>query len=298
MVSLIAFEIPLSSFAAGTPPHKMQIVTTLFPLYDMARFIGAGNADVILLMPPGVEPHSYEPKPSDAVKINEADIFIFTGKFMEPWAQDVIKSLDSKNLTIIDASRGTRMISAVFHDADEPAGAPDPHIWLDFGNAKIMVDSIAQAMIRIDSRDAGIYEQRAAEYDKMLTDLDSTYSAALSKCNTREIVYGGHYAFGYLANRYGLKYLSAQGVSPDAEPTAYDMARLVDQIRKDKINYIFYEELTSPKVAQIIASETNANMLPLSAAHNVTKEQLDKGVTFFDILKSDLDNLKIGLECR
>src|SRR4030042_3394042 len=113
---------------------KLKVITTLFPLYDMAKRIGADKADVSLLLPPGVEAHSFEPKPSDIVKINEADIFVYTGKFMEPWAEDVIKGVANNNLIVVDASRGAKMVTGVFHDAEEPAGSLDPHIWLDFDN--------------------------------------------------------------------------------------------------------------------------------------------------------------------
>ncbi len=101
---------------------KLKVITTLFPVYDMAKNIGADKADVSLLLPPGVEAHSFEPKPSDIVRINEADFFVYTGKFMEPWAEDVIKGIVNKNLVVVDASQGTTMIPGVFHDADEPAG--------------------------------------------------------------------------------------------------------------------------------------------------------------------------------
>jgi zinc transport system substrate-binding protein len=121
---------------------KLRVVTTLFPLYDMAKSIGADKVEVLLLVPPGVEAHSFEPKPSDIFKINEADVFVYTGKFMEPWAEDVIKGTVSKNLIVVDASNGTKMIPGIFHDADEPEGSFDPHIWLDFDNAKVMVKNI------------------------------------------------------------------------------------------------------------------------------------------------------------
>jgi len=92
--------------------------------------------------------------------------------------------------------------------------------------------------------------------------------------------------------------MAAQGVSPDAEPTAKDLARLVEQVKKDNIKYVFYEELTSPKIAETIANETDTKLLLLNAAHNVTRDQLEKGISFMDILKGDLDNLKAGLGCR
>lgn len=278
--------------------EKINVVTTLFPLYDMAKNIGADKAEVSLLLPPGVEAHTFEPKPSDIVRINEADVFVYTGKFMEPWAEDVIKGVVNKNLIVVDTSKGTKMIPSVFHDEDEPAGSLDPHIWLYFDNAKIMVNNITGALIAKDPIDKAYYEQKAHDYNNKLTELDASFKTILNACKSKEIIYCGHYAFGYLASRYGLKYLAAQGVSPDSEPTANDLAKLVEQIKKDKIQYVFYEELTSQKIAETIANETNAKMLLLNAAHNLTKDQFERGVSFFEILNADLENLKIGLGYR
>ncbi|TFG46265.1 MAG: zinc-binding protein [Candidatus Brocadiia bacterium] len=278
--------------------RKLRVVTTLFPLYDMAKSIGADKTEVLLLVPPGVEAHSFEPRPSDIFKINEADIFVYTGKFMEPWAADVINGAVNKNLVVVDASHGAKMIPGVSHDADEPAGSLDPHIWLDFDNAGIMVKNILQAFQVKDSANKALYEQKAGEYSRKLTELDSLYKTTLAACKHRTIVYGGHYAFGYPARRYGLSYLAAQGVSPDAEPTANDLVKLVEQIKKERIRYIFYEELTSPRITETIAGETNAEMLLLNAAHNVSRYQLDQGVSLFDILRRNLENLSKGLDCR
>lgn len=264
----------------------------------MAKAIGGEKAEVFLLLPPGVEPHSFDPSPADMVRINEADVFVYTGKFMEPWVEDVIKGVTNKNLLVVDASRSTKMISSTFQDAKEPTGSLDPHIWLDFDNARIMANNIAQALVTQDTANGDFFTKRAADYDRRLIELDSTFRYTLSRCKTKEIVYGGHYAFGYLANRYGLKYLAAQGVSPDAEPTANDLGRLIDQIKKDKIKYVFYEELASPKIAETIASETDTKLLMLNAAHNITRSQLEQGISFFDILENDLTNLKIGLQCQ
>jgi zinc transport system substrate-binding protein len=277
---------------------KIKVVTTLFPLYDMAKTIGGDKADVSLLILPGMEPHTFEPKPSDIIKINKADCFVYTGRFMEPWAADITKGITNKNLIVVDASKGTHMIPAEFHDKDEPQGALDPHIWLDFANARIMVENIAAALEARDPADQAFFKQRVADYNTKLAELDAAFRKTLSSCKSREIVYGGHYAFGYLAKRYGLRYLAAQGVAPDAEPTAKDLVRLVEQIKKNNIHYVFYEELASPKIAETIARETNTKILLLNAAHNLTRDQFERGVTFFDIMNADLKNLKIGLECR
>jgi zinc transport system substrate-binding protein len=274
---------------------KLQVVTTLFPLYDFAKSIGQDKAQVTFLLPPGVEAHSFEPKPSDVILINQADIFIYTGKIMEPWAEDIVKSITNKNLLVVDAGDGINLIPAVFHDLDGPAGSMDPHIWLDFDNAKMIVNSIKEAFIEKDPENKSLYEKNAEEYNQQLTDIDNDYKSALSLCKSKEIIYAGHYAFGYLIKRYGLEYIAAQGVSPDAEPTANDLINLVNQIKEDNVRYIFYEELASPKIAETLSGETGAELLILNAAHNISKEQFEKGVTFISIMKSNLNNLKTGL---
>ncbi len=294
VVAFLQHKNPAQTVESG----KIEVITTLFPLYDMAKNIGGDKAQATLLLPPGAEAHSFEPTVGDIVKINEADIFVYTGKFMEPWAEDVISGVSNKNLAVVDASNNVKMIQGVFHDEDEPVGSSDPHIWLNFDNAKAMVENIKQAFIAKDAPNADFYAQRAADYENQLSQIDAAYRSTLSDCQSNEIVYGGHYAFGYLANRYGLKYLAAQGVSPDAEPSAKDLAALVDQIKKDGIKYVFYEELTTPKISETIASETNAKMLLLNAAHNLSKDQFESGLSFFDILNSDLENLKVGLGCK
>ncbi len=126
-----------------------------------------------------------------------------------------------------------------------------------------MVSTIEQALESKNPVAKASYQQNASDYRDRLTALDASYRTTLATAKIKEIVYAGHYAFGYLARRYGLGYLAAQGVSPDSEPTANDLARLVEQVRNDQIHYIFYEELTSPKIAETLARETDAKLLLL-----------------------------------
>mgnify|MGYP001607958183 CR=1 FL=1 len=283
---------------AAPDTRKLKVVTTLFPLYDMARAIGGGKTEVSLLLPPGVEPHSFEPKPGDMARVNEAGIFIYTGGSMEPWAEDIIRSVPNKELLVVNAGLGVKLIRGTGADPDEPADAPDPHVWLDFDNAKVLAANIADALEKKDPPNADLYRRAAAAYSGRLAALDAAYKAGLSACRTKTIIYGGHYAFGYLARRYGLKYLAAQGLSPDSEPTARDLIALAEQVKREKAKFVFYEELTSPRIAEAIAGETGAKKLLLNAAHNVARDQVERGVSFFDILQSDLDSLREGLECR
>lgn len=302
LVIVTSFVLGVGPFkkpsSTGTQDKKLQVITTLYPLYDFVKNIGQDNVEVTLLLPPGIEPHAFEPKPNDVIRINQADVFVYTGKFMEVWAEDVLKGVTNKNLKAVDASEGIKLILSEFHDEDEPVGSSDPHIWLDFGNAQIMVDSITRGLAEKDPDNKDVYLARAASYKKSFEKLDEKYKTTLMACRINEVVYGGHYAFGYLAKRYGLNYVAAQGIAPDSEPTANDMVSLVKQIKTDGIKYVFYEELTSPKISQTLSKETGAQMLLLNAAHNVTKQDMDSGVSFLSIMEENLTNLKTGLECE
>jgi zinc transport system substrate-binding protein len=320
LVFLGAVAASMISYGSGPPAcaspgseAKVKVVATLFPLYDFARTVGRDKVAVSLLLPPGVEAHSFEPRPSDIVKISEADLFIYTGKFMEPWVDQVLKGITNPNLKIVDASVGIPLLTgeSEAHEDQGREGAGDneegghrhshagvdPHIWLDLSNAQIMVDTIARALVQVDSAHRELYLRNADEYKKKLAALDGRFMSELSHCAKREIVQGGHFSFGYLARRYHLTYVAALGFTPDSQPSPRQLVALVKQIRDHGLKYVFYEELIEPRVAETLSRETGATLLMLHGAHNVSKQELERGVTFLSILEQDLTNLKVGLEC-
>jgi len=257
--------------------------------------------DVTLLLPPGVEAHTFEPRPADMVRIDRADVFVYTGRFMEPWVADLLKGVTNKSLAVVDSSEGISLLEEADHDeeAGHPHGGMDPHIWLDFSNAAKMVDNICAAMVQKDPQNKDFYTANAAAYRQKLEQLDGQYRRTLEKCKSRTIIHAGHFAFGYMAKRYNLTFLSAyKGFTPDAEPTPKDMADLIDKMKQAGVKYVYFEELISPKVAQTLAQETGAQLLPLNGAHNVSKEALARGDTFISIMERNLDSLKKGLECQ
>jgi zinc transport system substrate-binding protein len=160
-----------------------------------------------------------------------------------------------------------------------------------------MVDNILAGFIRKDPGNRSFYEANATAYKARLRELDEKFRKGLASCDTRLFVHGGHYAFNYLARRYNLSYVSVYGFSPDAEPSPRHLADIVHEMRLHHIKYVFYEELLQPRMAETIAQETGARLLPLNGGHNVTKEELRNGVTFISLLDRDLDNLKVGLQC-
>jgi zinc transport system substrate-binding protein len=289
----------------------MSVVTTLFPLYDFARNVAGDRAEVTLLLPPGMEPHSFEPRPEDIVRVSRASLFVYTNRAMEPWAADILKGVGGGGPTVVDASRGARLLAAAgihehgdhhnegdHHDGPHDETRMDPHLWLDFANAQRMVDNIAAGMAERDPANREAYLANAAAYKAKLAHLDERYRQGLASCSSRTVVHGGHFAFGYLAARYGLRYEAAFAASADAEPTPAKLAALVKRIRTEGVRTIYTEELIDPRTAETIARETGAAILPLNGAHTVSRDDLARGVTFISLMEKNLENLRKGLQCR
>lgn len=306
-VGILLLAVPLLSGQTAKKP--LQVVTTLFPIYDFARHVGKDRVSVTLLLPPGVEAHTFEPKPSDFIKINKADVFVFTNTYMEPWADDLIKGTLNKSLAVIDASQNIEFIgdkehhdtikrNDTQHEHHLEDHIKDPHIWLDLENAQIMVQTIASAFAKKDPAYSGYYMRNAADYNQRLKDIDRRFRQTVSGCKQRTIVYSGHFAFGYFTRRYGLSHLSPYaGFSPNAEPTPKAITGLIRALKSSKAKYIFHEELLDPTVGRVIASETGAGLLLLNGAHNISKEALHTGTTFIGIMEDNLKKLSLGLEC-
>ncbi len=289
---------------------KLKIITTLFPQYDFIREIGKDKVDVSLLLPPGVESHSYEPTPKDISRIKKSDLFIYTGEYMEPWAKKIADSINGNNLIITDVSKGITLLGHEEHEDHEDHeeheehkdheghshGSKDPHIWLDPINAKKMVDNIVEDMIKADEENKDFYITNAEEYKKQLDLLDQEIIKTLKNTKSNKIIYGGHFAFGYFASRYNLEYITPyKGFSPDAEPTPKMIIELIKNIEDAGVKAIYYEELIDPKVTRILSKETGAKMLLLHGAHNLSKEEMESNINYIDIMKGNLERLKEGL---
>jgi zinc transport system substrate-binding protein len=289
-------------------PHaggKLRVVTTLFPLYDFARSIAGERAEVTLLVPPGIEPHSFEPRPDDMVRINRAGLFIYTNPIMEPWAARTIQGVDRNRVRTVDAGRGVTYQKVAPDGGDDEgddghhhAGGLDPHIWLDLGNAQLMVANILAGFTAADPANAVYYQQNASLLTSRLKDLDRRYFEGLASCQRREFLHGGHYTFGYLARRYNLSYHSLSGVSSESEPSAARMATMVRQIRRSGAQYLFAEELLSPRLTETLATEAGVGVIKLHGCHNLGRDDFRAGVTFIGLMEQNLANLEKGLSCR
>jgi zinc transport system substrate-binding protein len=290
---------------------RLVVVATLFPLYDFAKSVAGERAEVTLLLPPGAEPHGFEPKPADIVRLNKADVFLYTSPDMEPWAADILKGLQNRNIEVINTSQGVitgegqekkeqrrDLQDKHKHGHPDHSGAADPHIWLDFSNAVRMVENIRDGLTKKDPEGKDVYEKNAASFIEQLKALDERFRKGLQACEKKVLVNGGHFAFDYMAKRYGFRYVSVYGVSPDAEPTATTLVKLTRLIRENHLGYIFHEELINPRVAETLARETGATLLKLNPADNLAKEQFDRGETFIALMDRNLESLKTGLKCQ
>jgi zinc transport system substrate-binding protein len=290
------------------PATKLQVVTTLFPLFDFARTIAGDRAEVTMLLPPGMEPHSFEPKPNDIVRISKAGLFIYTNRYMEPWAETILKGVDRQKLRVVDAGQGVTYMNASASDDHDHgghdnhaeasrSGSIDPHIWLDFTNAGMIVNNILAGFVEADPANAQVYRSNAAALNASLTALDLRYRDGLASCANRIFLHGGHYTFGYLARRYGLEYRSLSGISSESEPSASRMAAMVRQIRTAGVRYLFAEELLSSRLSETLAAEAGVTVLMLHGAHNLGRDDVQRGVSFIGLMEQNLKNLQKGLAC-
>ena len=274
---------------------KLQVVATLFPQYDFARVLCGDKAEVTLLLPPGTDSHSFEPTPQDMIRVSEADLFLYTGDIMEPWAAGLAGNVSG---TVVDVSEGVALLDGgdihstsphSHHEADT-----DPHIWTTPQNAVMMVKTICDALCTLDMDNAAFYKENAERYTEELMRLDAEIEDVVKSGKRQTIIFGGHFAMRYFTNRYSLGYETAfDACNGETEPSPAVLAHIIEEIRGEAIPAVYYEELSTPRTAAIIAEETGAQMLLLHSCHNLAPEE--NGETYLSLMRKNMENIKIGL---
>ena len=284
--------------------EKVKIVATLFPQYDFARQIGGDKVEVTLLLTPGTETHTYEPTPQDIINVNNSDLFIYTGKNMEPWSDTIAASIDS-NTIILDSSKNIDLIKQDHEENDHNEHenheshehAYDPHIWLNPQNAIGMVKNITQELCKIDPENSEYYEYNSKKYIDELNNLDIEIEKSIKDANNNKIAFGGTFAYSYFVEKYNLQYVSAyESCGEDTEPSVSKVKEVIDYINKNNIPVIFYQELSSGKIADTISKETGAQKLIFHTVHNASQEELNNGETYISLMRKNLENLKVALQ--
>lgn len=302
---LLLALLVVAGLAVRAPAEKpVTVVTTIFPLYDWVREVGGARVEATQLLQPGVEAHTFAPRPSDMLALNRAGVFVYIGDDMEPWAAKLLRGLDNPKLVVVEAGRG--IARAHDHEHGEHCdhghrehAAADPHIWLDPVLAQQIVSSIAEGLAKADPDGASLYEANARAYNERLAALHARIGKGLADCRRRTIVYGGHFAFGYFARRYGLEHVSPYpSFSPDSTPTPRQVAELIRMMRETGQDTVFHEELLEPRVARVMAEEAGARIELLHGAHNLTKEERALGKTYLSIMDDNLGKLRRALGCE
>ena len=307
----------------GEGGRKLNVAATLFPYYDFVRQVAGDQVELSLVIPAGMDSHSFEPTPKDIRIMQEADVIIANGGAMEHWVDQVVDSFDREDQTVVimmdhvDAVE-EEIVEGMEHsdeghghvhvheDGEEDGHLEedesqyeieyDEHIWTSPVNAMRMVDVIAETLTERDPDHGAMYQAGAAAYLEELERLDKEFREVRDSAVHDMIVMGDKFPLRYFVDTYGLRYRAAfSGCSSDTEPSARTIAYLIDKVKEEGLPVIYYLELSSHRVAEIIGEETGAVPLLFHSCHNVTRRQFEEGVTYLELMEQNVKNLWEGL---
>ncbi|SFI58458.1 zinc transport system substrate-binding protein [Paenibacillus sp. UNC496MF] len=275
---------------------KLNVVTSFYPLYFLAQSIGGADANVINMIPAGVEPHDWTPKSRDLDTASKAQLFLYNGAGLEGWVDDFLQGLpgDSKLVTV-EASEGITLLPGNPEDGETDSSHVDPHTWVSPKSMLIMAKTVADRFAQADPAHQAAYEANYGALKEKLEALDREYRARLAAVKNKDIV-TSHQAFGYLARDYGLRQVAIMGLSPDAEPKARDLLRISKFVKANGIKTIFFEELVSDEIAKTLAREAKVSTTVLNPLEGLTPKQASKGEDYFSLMRANLQNLVQALQ--
>jgi zinc transport system substrate-binding protein len=264
------------------------VVASFYPLYEFASRIGGAHAEVRSLVPPGAEPHDYEPSARDIAALSGVRLLIYNGAGFEPWVDRLLPALPP-SVVRVKATAGLPLATI--------GGAPDPHVWLDPVLAQRQADAILRGFDRADPARRAVYQESAAALRDELEALHQRYTATLARCQSRTFV-TAHAAFGYLARRYGLTMIAVGGLSREVEPSPARLKQVVLLVRRHGARAIYFDAAASPKVAQTIAREVGVQTRVLNPLERLPPEGQRRGAGYLEVMDENLRQLAQGLGCR
>lgn len=293
VAALVAALVAVSRLGAWRQGGaRLPVVATIAPLAEFAQRVGAERVAVRVLVPPGVEPHDYEPTPQDVAAMARARLFVYVGAGFEPWVTRVVPTLP-RRVAVVRATGGLPLIRAAGRPGAQGPDGWDPHVWLDPVLAQQIVEAIAFALIAADPEGAGVYRDGAARTRAELERLHAEYQAGLAQCATRVLV-TTHTAFAYLARRYALEHVGLAGVTPEADPAPGSAAVLADALRLRGVRTIFVEPLGSARLAEAVAREIGARTAPLDPLESLAPAG---GDDYVRVMRRNLRTLRAELGC-
>ncbi len=279
---LLACAVACGGAGSASGSGKTTVVGAFYPLVYAAEEIGGRGVAVTNLTPAGVEPHDVELSAREVARVRDTDVVLYLDSGFQPALE---RAVDGAKGRAVDLLADLPLRRPAEPEAEETA---DPHVWLD----PLLYARIAH---RIGDVLGG--KGKAEEFAGKLRALDRDYKTGLKTCIRRDIV-TSHAAFGYLAQRYGLRQIALTGLSPEAEPTPRELERVVESVRRRGATTIFFETLISPDLAKTVARETGATTAVLNPLEGLTEEELASGVNYFTVMRENLRALRRALGCR
>ncbi len=270
-------------------PTGPQVLASFYPYQYFTSRVAGDRYPVGALVPPGVEPHDWEPTPGDAARMASSVAFVYNG-YVEVYLQSFFADLPPNQPVRINASAGL----TVQHGGEGGAAVIDPHLWLDPVYVETTAMTIADGLTKADPAGNATYHANAARFIQDLVALNATFESGLAHCGLRMFI-TQHEAFAYLAKRYNLTQYAIQGLSPDQEPTPAQIQQILNVINQTGSKYIFY--VVSPGVAQALAQEAHVQTMVLSPIEGLNGTESQNGDTYLTLMEMNLANLRTALEC-
>lgn len=305
LIAAILFGFGGCSYNAEKDGGKLKIVTTIFPQYDFARQIGGDRIELTMLVTPGGESHAYEPSPQDITAVRNCDIFICAGGESDVWTGKILDSIGAEDIVVIrmmdcvevvEEEYVEGMVEGLFEPEHEDDEEYDEHVWTSLRNAQAISQNIGEKMMELDKANAEFYRENLEKYIGKLRELDMEYSEAVETAENKVLIFGDRFPFRYLFKDYGLEYYAAfPGCSTSTDVSANSVAFLINKVKELDLPVVYCVEFSAGRVADTIGSETGAETLLFHSCHTVSREDFEKGVTYEEIMKNNLEVLRKGL---
>ncbi len=265
-------------FAAKAETQKLRAVASFSILADMVRQIGDARVAVTSIVPPEGDAHGYQIRPADARAVKEAGLTVVNGLGLDNWMQRLVRSAEFNGvLTVATAGLTPRKLPG--------SAAIDPHAWQDPRNGAFYARAIGEGLATADPAGADAYRAAASGFAAEVLRMDAWIAeqfAGIPPASRRIIT--THDAFGYFGARFGIGFLAAQGISTEAEPSARAIAALIAQIKQEKIRAVFIENMTDPRLAQMLMRETGA-VLGGTVYSDALSKSDGPAATYLDMLR-------------
>ncbi|MBQ6434517.1 MAG: zinc ABC transporter substrate-binding protein [Synergistaceae bacterium] len=296
----------LSVFMAEASYGSVEVVATIFPIYDWVKEISKGSdVNINLLLDSGVDLHSFQPAVDDMVKIAKCDVFVYVGGESDEWVEDSLKNVVNKNQVSInllkilgDKVKSEEIVEGMEHEhhEHEHESESDEHIWLSLRNAEIICKYIAEKLSELDENNKEIYSQNCSEYVKKLSELDSEYDEVIDKSMRKILLFADRFPFRYMADDYGLKYYAAfSGCSAETEASFETVMFLSNKVDELKLPYVLTIDGTKHKIAETVISNTKSKNQKILVLDSMQSTTLNNNTSYLEIMQKNLDTLKTVL---